>query len=1192
MLSLYLLIVYSSILINIIIISFLIKKIKTNRLLWLLIGLQTAMLLWAIKNLLVFYNLIAVKYYYAFSRFSDILAIFILIILFYFFYYSFKPFKKQYLVDLLLFLSSIILAGLILFDPGFYNGYIVDKNFGYDDLPGTGKYIYLAWIVLLFFSIIYIIFRSWRNAKNKNKKDEIIKIRIIGAWAIFSIIFAIITEIILPNFFRITLPLGAFSANLFSIAVVYAMYNFSFLNVRVKKQKIFYKLLYSFLFFAMIAIFFPSFFLYQKSAEALKERSMSQLASVAELKVNQLEFFIEEAKQELILTSRDEKLTENLAQHFNNIESDTHESIHEDSRLDLIKKLEKELHFSEFFILDIDGYIHLSTDIGQEGKIRSQEDYFIKGKLGPFIKSFFYSLSYQKPDIIISVPVIDGAGNLIAVLAGRINMDYINKIMSDLSVFGESGETILINGNNYMVSNSRFLSEAVLKKYIDTAEIVECKNKNNGGIEYIDYRGIPVFGEYRWVENLNVCLVAKIDQEEAFLAGKELFKHILLILPLVLFILIIISLLVARNITRPIKALIKATKNLAATTKNDEKIVINSNDEMADLAGALNWAKEELKIAREKEAAYSNRLEKEVKDRTEELNIVLLSMKADKEKMQQQRLATLNVLEDVSDSQKDLEKTYRELEKKNEEINTLKNLSQDLSGVLDVEEAIHIITKHIESNFSFFGITFLIYEIFDSGIIYRNHLIKETCSKCLDESRKDLERHIKKNDKKYASETISIIQNVKPRYTGAKINDYIKKNSTKSKFDYYSLVSGDINFGLIQIAKKDDIIISKSEKDLLDAIISAFVMALERLRTIVLAQQSKTVSLVESLKDGVIMFNTNEDLVIMNKAFSRYTGFSNEYFSLKDLYRLIADHEVSDMVKASIVKGQISNITDVKLINKYYEIIILPVRDNKDNIVGGAIIFHDITRLKEIDQMKTEFVSVASHQLRTPLTAIKLFTEMLVKEQVGKLKKEQKEYLENIFESTERMVRLVNDLLNVSRIESGRLRVDPHPLKIIEFFETIIAEAKPLSDLKKQKIIFNKNIKNNFEVPLDKNLIRQVFHNLIVNAIRYSPKKKGKVEIKLSKDDDNLLVSVKDNGIGIPEKAQRRIFEKFFRAENAVITITEGTGLGLYVSKMIVVSSNGKIWFESKKGKGTCFYVSLPLIGMKEKKGERGLAIS
>ncbi|MCD4761656.1 PAS domain-containing sensor histidine kinase, partial [bacterium] len=303
------------------------------------------------------------------------------------------------------------------------------------------------------------------------------------------------------------------------------------------------------------------------------------------------------------------------------------------------------------------------------------------------------------------------------------------------------------------------------------------------------------------------------------------------------------------------------------------------------------------------------------------------------------------------------------------------------------------------------------------------------------------------------------------------------------------------------------------------------------------------------------------------------------------------DKEIEEMVDNAIKKGRSSHVREVGLIKKYFEIFITPVKDNQQKIVGCAIIIHDITHIKEIDAMKTEFVSVASHQLRTPLTAIKLFTEMMLKGDVGKLKKEQEEYLTNIYQSTERMVRLVNDLLSLSRLESGRLRIDPKPTDLNIFIESIINEVKPVAKVKGVKINFFPGEKMP-KIKIDPVLIRQVVHNLVTNSVRYSSDNKGIVEINTRRGNKEYMITIKDNGIGIPDKLKPRIFEKFYRADNAVKTNTEGTGLGLYVARLIVENSGGKIWFESKEGEGTTFFVTLPVAGMEKKEGDKTLAVS
>lgn len=346
-------------------------------------------------------------------------------------------------------------------------------------------------------------------------------------------------------------------------------------------------------------------------------------------------------------------------------------------------------------------------------------------------------------------------------------------------------------------------------------------------------------------------------------------------------------------------------------------------------------------------------------------------------------------------------------------------------------------------------------------------------------------------------------------------------------------------------------------------------------------------SMVQSITDGLILFDLKKNVALINPIARKILDVKNKKIDVKYINDFVSGVDIPVELDKALKKKSITHIRQIVLNEKYYEIFINKVKDIRHRVVGVLLIFHDINDLKEADQMKSDFVSVASHQLRTPLTAIKLFTEMLASGQMGILKKDQKEYLDNIQESSERMIKLVNDLLNVCRIESGRLSVNPEPLNFVDFVNNIINEISPLTEEKgvKIKFVHPKKIK---EISLDKNLIRQVIQNLIVNSVKYSPEKAGVVKVVLdAKNEKYLQMAVSDNGIGIPEKVQKRIFEKFFRADNATKTDTSGTGLGLYVSKMIVKASGGRIWFESKKDKGTTFYVNIPWRGMNIKKGDR-----
>lgn len=234
------------------------------------------------------------------------------------------------------------------------------------------------------------------------------------------------------------------------------------------------------------------------------------------------------------------------------------------------------------------------------------------------------------------------------------------------------------------------------------------------------------------------------------------------------------------------------------------------------------------------------------------------------------------------------------------------------------------------------------------------------------------------------------------------------------------------------------------------------------------------------------------------------------------------------------------------------------------------------TRLKELDQLKDEFVSMASHELRTPMTAIKSYLWMTIYDKKTKFLPEVQEYLNRAYISTERLINLVSDMLNVSRIESGRYQLTPKKFDLVKLASEVYSELTPKAKEKEQKFNFEKAEKE-VMVEADPDKIHQVLLNLAGNALKFTPEK-GEISIQVVLEKERVSVLVVDNGPGITRADQKKLFQKFSRLENSFSEVAQnsGTGLGLYISKQIIEMSGGKIWVNSEKGKGSTFGFTLP----------------
>ncbi|MDD5144640.1 MAG: HAMP domain-containing sensor histidine kinase [Candidatus Pacebacteria bacterium] len=243
--------------------------------------------------------------------------------------------------------------------------------------------------------------------------------------------------------------------------------------------------------------------------------------------------------------------------------------------------------------------------------------------------------------------------------------------------------------------------------------------------------------------------------------------------------------------------------------------------------------------------------------------------------------------------------------------------------------------------------------------------------------------------------------------------------------------------------------------------------------------------------------------------------------------------------------------------------------------VLSTIISHSFDKLAEASRMKTEFVNIVSHQLRSPLSNLKWVIELLFSGRIGAVSEKQTEYFKILKENSSRMEELISDLLIVSRIEQGRFPQRKEKIFLKDIVQGVIKNSEIFARASNVQIEFKaeNDLPSVFNDPSQAKLIVE---NLVDNAIRYT-KERGKVEVSLVKKKNHLILSVKDSGVGIPKNDQKYIFQKFFRSANALKHQTEGSGLGLYITRSIIEKFNGRIKFNSQEGVGSTFLVTLPI---------------
>ena len=384
-------------------------------------------------------------------------------------------------------------------------------------------------------------------------------------------------------------------------------------------------------------------------------------------------------------------------------------------------------------------------------------------------------------------------------------------------------------------------------------------------------------------------------------------------------------------------------------------------------------------------------------------------------------------------------------------------------------------------------------------------------------------------------------------------------------------------------------IISASILLILNYLVSQGVNQVSQAKRTAEQEKTKTEAIIRYLSDGLIMLDNNCRVVMVNPLAEKLLGINGNQAIGQDVRQSKPDFGLESFFTVchwcpginQKIKNEVyqEEITLLRPRSRVLKVQTTAVQDSKRHSLGFIKVLHDITREKQLDEIKSDFISIASHQLKTPLSTMKWNLEILAKQLPKPVSSPQLDLIGKTIEANEEMIQIVRDLLDVSRIEQGRLQPRLERASLNEVISAVTEKFKLLAE--------KKNISLKIELPshrlkqlLDVNSISVAINNLIDNSLKYTPGH-GHILVKLTYEPishpQQSVITVQDNGLGIPRADQDKLFTKFFRAKNISTMSPKGTGLGLYIAKNIVERHDGRIHVKSEEKHGTVFTIILPL---------------
>jgi len=780
--------------------------------------------------------------------------------------------------------------------------------------------------------------------------------------------------------------------------------------------------------------------------------------------------------------------------------------------------------FDLLFIHPNTGEVLAATDPREEGKFKENLSFFINGRIKPYVSELYYSASLGGPAITAAAPVFTDDGLLIAVLAGRLDINILNSLISQRTGLRYSYDSYLVNSSALLVTQPRFMSDpAVLRYSIQTTEVTHCLAGNSGVALYDDYRGTAVIGAYRWLPAYKVCLITKLDQVEAFAPSLAFAHSIALMSGLVLVIAIALAVVLSRSFTRPILALQVSAERLSQGDL-DYRVEVKSQDEIGLLAATFN----KMAASLEKQAT-----ERKQAERLRETVYTISQAALTSENLEDFFLSIHRALSNLMS----VENFYIALYDPDADLISFPYFVDQYDQAPPPKKPGRGLTEYV---------------------IRTGHILLA--------DRPMFTRLTQKGEVELIGSD-SVYWLGVPLKEGARVLGVIVVQSYTKDVRFGHAEAEMLEFVSTQITTLID-------RKLAQQRISD---ALEFNRT-----------LIDSSTLGISAYDASGQCILANETIARIVGATRTQVLKQNYYHIASWKKSGLLDSArEAVSSNNETRREIHTMSTFGKEIWLDCRftpfvsrgelhllltiDDISNIKKAEVALQSyMAKLEQSNRDLQEFAYVASHDLQEPLRKVQAFSDRLASKLEDKLDETGLDYLKRMRDASQRMQILINDLLGFSRVST---RAQP----FTEVDLNMVAQ-EVLSDLENRIEQTNARVEID-KLPLveaDPTQMHQLLQNLIGNALKFHAEKtQPLIKVSAQIKGKECQISVEDNGIGFDTQYLDRIFKPFQRLHNR--EEYEGSGMGLAICRRIVERHDGSITASSTLGKGSIFLVTLPI---------------